>query len=119
MHTFGSHLSCGLQEMKGFSVEVTSNGNAGIKHRVDAIKVGRGAAMGLISLNRRQLEVWDKHLVDLGFKKVGRTVRNPNSGNDIRLYFLQRDAKTSKKKETKKKAKAAAPAFHVLVDHIE
>jgi len=90
MRVDGSNISCGIIEL--------TIGNNPNKNKFD--KAMRNswddAAIILASLNTKQKKAI-KFVKSVGFKKVGRKVRNPNSGNEILLFRREITNKDRKK----------------------
>lgn len=90
MEIYNTDISCGIDQLTSFGEQPDEHKLRDLKRHVQDTENGRDRGMLLVSLNEHQYPAWEKHLKEVGFKKVGRTVRNPNTGNKIRLYVLHR-----------------------------
>lgn len=71
---------------------------------VEETRFTRPCAIVLVSLNAKQCKFWKPILLEHGYKEVVGSIRNPNSGNRIRVFALTR-AKRKPKSQSQKKEK--------------
>jgi hypothetical protein len=69
---------------------------------VEETRFTRPCAIVLVSLNAGQCKFWKPILLEHGYKEVVSSIRNPNSGNRIRVFALTR-AKRNPKSQKKEK----------------
>lgn len=125
---YDTDFSCGITCLSGFGYECTGehlekikadlrdcNGFknaykrsclrfiAGGYRTVEETRWTRPCAIVLVSLNARQCKFWEPILLEHGYKEVVGSIRNPNSGNRIKVFALTRAKRKPKSRSKKEK----------------